>query len=112
VAEARLTEDSTDKPADTQPTTSDHRGQYVLISVESGDGSVWQPLFPIVRTKAGSFLGLGDAEASLPESIQRRLPRFLPLTKPTETRRELARVFLEMVGQPSSCIRVTRAKRQ
>jgi hypothetical protein len=111
VAQARMVEDSSGMSAGTQSNASAHRGQYVLISVETPGVTVWQRLVPILRADTGTFLGLGEAETPLPESIQRKLPQFLPLTQPSETRRELARVFLEMVRLPTSCIRFIGVKR-
>jgi hypothetical protein len=99
VAEVWTAQKSSDEPADTLPSESINRREYVVISIETADRTFIQELLPIIRTDAGTFFGLGEAEVTLADSAEGRMTHFLPAAEPSEPERAIARMLL---GRPRS----------
>jgi hypothetical protein len=87
------------------------RKDYVLVHIETEYGTVSQKLHRVVHTAVGSFLGKEESEAPFLDAFQGRFTKFMAPGTPSQIRRELSQVYLNMVGPTIPCVRITRSKR-
>ena len=112
VSEVWVAPESPDELPDTPPSESVFRQEYVMISVETADGSAQQILLPIIRSDAGNFFGLGEPAMLATKSSKGRFARFLPEEKPTAKDRVVARLILQSLQKQPAKPRNQRTRRR
>jgi hypothetical protein len=112
VSEVWVAPESPDELPDTPPCESLLRREYVMVSVETADGSAQQILLPIIRSDAGNFFGLGEPEMLSAKASNGRFARFMPAKKPTATDRVVARLILQSLQKQPAKPRNQRTRRR
>jgi len=83
-----------------------------MVSCEISGGTKQPVLFPIIRTDAGTFFGLGKPEFADPGSTRGQLSQFFPSRQPTKADREQARRMLQTMTATVKNPRATRGRRR
>jgi len=111
VAQIRIGKSLDDDPAQKAAAKCLARKDYVLVHIETVYGTVSQKLHRVVHTAVGAFLGQEESEVPFLDAFQGRFTKFLAPGTPSQIRRELSQIYLDMVGPTIPCIRITKSKR-